>query len=135
MRIGVPKVQFWGLCCLVYIYISTICLNPVQNQIVLCTLTILLCIVFLENFDSNNIEREINYELEKVNLWLKAYKLSLNEKTSKCMFFHKRKTLPHSNLSINDVIIENVPKCNYLGIMIDEHLSWNCHIELIGLKV
>ena len=74
-------------------------------------------------FDSNNIEREINYELEKVNLWLKANKLSLNVKKTKCMFFHKRKTLPHINLSLNDVIIENVPKFNYLGIIIDEHLS------------
>ena len=51
------------------------------------------------------------------------------------MFFHKRKTLPHINLSLNDVIIENVPKFNYLGIIIDEHLSWNSHIEMIGLKV
>ena len=33
----------------------------------------------LGNFDSNNIEREIYYELEKVNLWLKANKLSLND--------------------------------------------------------
>ena len=89
----------------------------------------------LENFDSNNIECEINYELEKVNLWLKANKLSLNVKKTKCMFFHKRKTLPHINLSLNDVIIENVPKFNYLGIIIDEHLSWNSHIEMIGLKV
>ena len=81
--------------------------------------TILLCIVFLENFDSNNIERKINYELEKVNLWLKANKLSLNVKKTKCMFFHKRKTLPHINLSLNDVIIQNFPKFNYLGIIID----------------
>ena len=81
--------------------------------------TILLCIVFLENFDSNNIERKINYELEKGNLWLKANKLSLNVKKTKCMFFHKRKTLPHINLSLNDVIIQNVPKFNYLGIIID----------------
>ena len=77
----------------------------------------------LKNFDSNNIEREINYKLEKVNLWLKANKLSLNVKRTKCVFFHKRKTLPHINLPINDVIIENVSKLNYLGIMIDEHLS------------
>ena len=89
----------------------------------------------LENFDSNNIERKINYELEKVNLWLKANKLSLNLKKTKCMFFYKRKTLPHINLSLNDVIIENVPKFNYLGIITDEHLSWNSHIEMIGLKV
>ena len=26
-------------------------------------------------------------------------------------------------------------KFNYLGIIIDEHLSWNSHIEMIGLKV
>ena len=89
----------------------------------------------LENFDSNNIEREINYELEKVNLWLKANKLLLNVKKTKCMFFHTRKTLPHINLSLNNVIMENVPKFNYLGIIIDEHLSWNSHIEMIGLKV
>ena len=64
----------------------------------------------LKKFDSNNIEREINYELEKVNLCLKANKLSLNVKRTKCMFFHKRKTLPHLNLSINDVNIKNTPK-------------------------
>ena len=51
------------------------------------------------------------------------------------MFFHKRKTLPHINLSLNDVIIENVPKFNYVGIIIGEHFSWNSHIEMIGLKV
>ena len=50
-------------------------------------------------------------------------------------FSTKRKILPHINLSLNDVIIENVPKFNYLGIIIDEHLSWNSHIEMIGLKV
>ena len=60
----------------------------------------------LENFDSNNLEHEINYELEKVNLWLKANKLSLNVKKTKFMFFRKRKTLPHINLSLNDVIIK-----------------------------
>ena len=89
----------------------------------------------LETFDINNIEREKNYELETVNLWLKANKLSLNVKKTKYMFFHKRKTLPHINLSLNDVIIKNVSKFNYLGIVIDKHLSWNSHIEMIGLKV
>ena len=33
---------------------------------------------FLENFESNDVERGINCELDKVNLWLKANKLSLN---------------------------------------------------------
>ena len=30
---------------------------------------------FLENFESNDVEREINCELDQVNLWLQANKL------------------------------------------------------------
>ena len=32
----------------------------------------------LENFDSNSMDRETNIDLEKVNLWLKANKMSQN---------------------------------------------------------
>ena len=90
---------------------------------------------FVENFESNDVEREINCELDKVNLWLKANKLSLNVTKTKCMVFHKRKTLPPINLSINNAKVENVIKFNYLGFMLDECLSWNAHIEMIGIKI
>ena len=78
---------------------------------------------FVENFESNDIEREINCELSKVNLWLKANNLSLNVTKTKCMFFHKRRTLPAINLSINNAKVENVIKFNYLRFMLDECLS------------
>ena len=64
-----------------------------------------------------------------------SVKLSLNVKKTKFMFILKGKTLPHNNLSINNVIIENFPKFKYLGIMIGDHLSWIFHIEVTGLKV
>ena len=51
------------------------------------------------------------------------------------MFFHKRKTLPLINLSINNAKVENVIKYNYLGFLLDECLSWNAHIEMIGIKI
>ena len=90
---------------------------------------------FVENFESNDVEREINCELNRVNLWLKANKSSLNVTKTKCMFFHKRKTLPPINLSINNAQIENVIKFNYFGFMLDECLSWNAHVEMIGIKI
>ena len=91
---------------------------------------------FVENFESNDDEREINCELNKVNLWLKANKLSLNVTKTKYIFFHKRKTLSSITLSINNAKIENDIKFNYLGFtcMLDECLSWNAHIEMIELK-
>ena len=90
---------------------------------------------FLENFESNDVERDINCKLDKVNLWLKANKLSLNVTKIKCMFFHKRKTLPLINLSINYAKVKNVIKFNYFGFMLDECLSWNAHIEMIGITI
>ena len=89
---------------------------------------------FVENLESNDDEREINCELNKVNLWLKANKLSLNVTKTKCIFFHKRKTLPPITLSINNAKIENDIKFNYLRFMLDECLSWHAHIEMIELK-
>ena len=89
---------------------------------------------FVENFESNDVEREINCALNKLKLWPKANKLSMNVTKTKCMFFHKRKTLPPINLAISKPKVENVIKFNYLGFMLDECLSWNAHIEMIGNK-
>ena len=45
----------------------------------------------LEDFDSHNMEADINAELEKVNTWLKLNKLSLNaQKTNLCCFIESR---------------------------------------------
>ena len=43
----------------------------------------------LEDFDSNNFEFEINAELQKVSMWLKNNKLSLNLDKTKLMIFHR----------------------------------------------
>ena len=43
--------------------------------------------------------------------------------------------MPPINLSINNANVENVIKFNYLGFMLDECLSWNAHIEMIGIKI
>ena len=44
----------------------------------------------LEDFDPYNLERDINNELEKITLWLKMNKLSLNVQKTKLMIFHRR---------------------------------------------
>ena len=41
----------------------------------------------LEDFDCRNLDNEINSEIEKINLWLKLNKLSLNADKTKYMIF------------------------------------------------
>ena len=80
----------------------------------------------------------INSELEKIYDWLSVNKLSLNIKKTKFMLFHN----PHENIeSILPVIklhnsrIKQVSEFNFLGVTLDEHLNWHCHIDKAAIKI
>ena len=90
----------------------------------------------LEEFDHLNKEGDINGELEKVNTWLKLNKLFLNAQKTKLMVFHrKQKHVDEINVQINVTKSERVESFNFLGIMLDENLSWKSHIEMVGKKI
>ena len=90
----------------------------------------------LEDFDPATIERDINSELEKINVWLKLNKLSLNVKKTKSVIFNrKQKQIAEITLSINGEDIENVEHFNFLSIILDENLSWKNHINMLSNKV
>ena len=79
----------------------------------------------LEDFDPYHLKRDINNELEKITLWLKMNKLSLNVQKTKFMIFHrKHKQISELNIAINDTDIERVESFNFLGLHIHESLSW-----------
>ena len=55
----------------------------------------------LEDFDPYHLKRDINNELEKITLWLKMNKLSLNVQKTKFMIFHrKQKQISELNIVI-----------------------------------
>ena len=90
----------------------------------------------LEDFDPYNLERDINNELEKITLWLKLNKLSLNVQKTKLMIFHKRqKQINELNISINGTDIERVESFNFLGLHIHESLSWRTHTDIVRNKI
>ena len=90
----------------------------------------------LEEFEYLNRERDINSELEKVNTWLKLNKLSLNaQKTELIVFHRKQKHVDEINVQINGTQIKLVESFNFLGIMLDENLTWKSHIEMVVKKI
>ena len=86
-----------------------------------------------QNLTNSNI---INQELNKITDWLCANKLSLNVKKTKYMIFRDiRKNIPVLQIKVNDKDIERVQSFNFLGIIIDEHLSWKCHTAKVQTKL
>ncbi len=86
--------------------------------------------------DCGTIQECINNELEKINIWLKLNKLSLNIKKTKYMIFHTiNKQIPNFEIKIEDTIIERVSEFNFLGITLDDQLRWHKHIDKIANKI
>ena len=86
----------------------------------------------------SKLSEEINAELENIVEWLALNKLSLNAKKTKFMLFHyKQKSIKDiiPKLKINNVLIERVKEFNFLGITIDENMSWKLHAQKVAAKI
>ena len=93
--------------------------------------------VFLEGKNLVDTCDTMSTELQKVNLWLQANKLTLNiAKTQYMCFKSPRKKIDsiHS-VSINKTKIEFVSKSKFIGIVLDESLSWIDHIKSVKTRV
>ena len=83
-----------------------------------------------------NISTEINKELQRVNNWLKINKLSLNVSKTKFMIFHKpQKKITIPTISLNDSILMQCNTFNFLGIQLNQNLTWSDHIKSTSLKI
>ena len=51
------------------------------------------------------------------------------------MVFSGKRRLQIDNISINDNAINKVSQCHFLGIILDDKLSWKPHIQLTSRKV
>ena len=88
------------------------------------------------NIDQHNNETDINHELNKIKEWLSANKLCLNISKTKCMVFHTvQKHIQYPNLSIDNNIIEQVNQFNFLGLILNSHLTWHNHMDHISNKI
>ena len=86
---------------------------------------------------TNNLGNIINSELAKISEWLSANRLSLNVAKSKLLYFtnKNRNCLKNIEIKINGELLEEVDSAKYLGVYMDNKLSWNVHSNNIKLRL
>jgi len=91
--------------------------------------------LFIHDQNIVKLIENANNAMVGLNDWLLANKLSLNiDKTCYSLFTHK-KTVPKIEIKINHQHIERVTCSKYLGVFIDENLTWSDHTQFVKKKI
>jgi len=86
--------------------------------------------------NSANLQDGVNNELQKVDEWMRYSKLSLNySKTTYVLLNSNLSQSCNFNVKINDNKIKHTTCTKYLGVYIDQHLSWTDHIHNLEIKL
>ena len=113
------------------------------NDIVNCSKYLLFILfaddtnLFFSCKDITHLFNTVNSELDKLSIWFKANKLSLNIKKTNYILFgtkHLSAAVFH-NVSIDGQLLERVEYTKFLGVYIDEKLTWKKHIEHVAAKI
>ena len=92
--------------------------------------------LFCENSNPNNLLSVCNRELDKVNSWIIANRLSLNtEKTVFMLFSGKKRVGTIPELFFAGRPICHVEETKFLGIIIDRNLTWIPQVKAVCSKV
>ena len=78
----------------------------------------------------NTIETIVNTELKLVTNWLRLNKLSLNATKTELVIFHSKwcKLDREMIIKLNGKRLTPTDNVKYLGMYLDNHLSWDQHI-------
>ena len=92
--------------------------------------------LFYTGDDLEALNREINEELGNILFWLEVNKLSLNVNKTHYIIFRSRNIATQDvHINVKNVTIDKVEYTKFLGVIIDEKLSWKQHIEYVRKKL
>ena len=92
--------------------------------------------IFYSAINIDDVTNVVNNELKQLGLWFRANKLSLNvNKTNFIMFNNTKQLRTDVHIVTNGINIEQVTNTKFLGVTIDENLTWREHIKMVETKV
>ena len=112
--------------------------NDLHKHLVNCG-----CILFADDTTIYMCHDNLNYinfcieqDLLIISDWFKANSLTLNlTKSVAMMFKHKNSVGKLTGLQIKQVKLPLVRETKFLGIWLDNELSWNCHLSKLSAKI
>ena len=129
IKCGVPQGSILGLSFFI-LYI-----NDLPNASELVELLIFAddTSIFYSHSNPNTLEPVLKNELKNIETWLRCNKLSVNVKKTTYLIFKpwQRKCNQNFSYSLGGQLLTQTNATNFLGVYIDEHLTWKDHISYL----
>ena len=90
--------------------------------------------LFISGVDVNTLNQKCNYCIDTLNQWLIVNRLHVNVDKTNIMIFSKTKANDIC-VKINDLTVTKVQYGRYLGIYLDDTLTWSHHIDTVYSKL
>ena len=94
--------------------------------------------VIFQNKSYHSLYANAQEDLHNIDQWLIANKLSINASETKCMLFRSTKSKTQTSgqsISLRKLDIKQVSTLKFLGVCIDEHLTWSVHAKHVLNKL
>lgn len=93
-------------------------------------------LIHILNKSFPNRTKKINKDLRCLTHWLLANKISLNSTKTELIYFRKSGSpIPNKRIKLNGVKLSPCSKVKYVGITIDEHLTFEPHRKTLHAKL
>ena len=93
-------------------------------------------ILTLGDKDEKNLQHIMNDQLTKIDDWTKINQLTINYKKTNFMIFTRKKKISSPlSIRIGQNIINHKTNVKYLGVVIDEKMSWKNHVNYLCSKL
>jgi hypothetical protein len=128
VKCGVPQGSVLGpLLFLIYI-------NDIDRAINQATLRLFAddTLVMVKNKNFNALIKDASCRLNEIKIWCECNKLIINSDKSCFLVFRSKRSRPYNNIQtieIPGMSIKRASNTKYLGIIFDENLNWNTHIN------
>ena len=93
--------------------------------------------LYASHADLNSLISLMNSELDNVGNWIVSNKLTMNLSKTHYLIFHRNKALPQQlqPLSLCNTPIQRENKTRFLGVIINDQLKWDNHIQYLHGKI
>ena len=93
--------------------------------------------IYATGNNSADLFEKVNEDLSHLTDWFRANQLSVNASKTKYMLISSKKNTTKSTatLKIDDENLDQVTHTKFLGLLLDQHLCWDQHIQYCAKKI